>query len=222
MVATHPAVLPAPLYFRSLERARSIALRQGLSYDATVEVTGGMRLDLSWWITSLSQHNGRAVEITQWNLTIESDASKMGWGHLASLDHSRWTSLHHGQTIRSQPTAAGGQIQQHGSGCTINPMEEFNLYMFPPLSKQTEGGDGLSTTNRTSMAEPGLVPTVIEVIGGPSSPSTPYPGHTPKSSRAKSSSGRTDSLRSRNWQEERNPLFIAVRKPYTTQLNQQQ
>ena len=80
MVATHPAVLPAPLYFWNLERARSIALRQGLSYNATVEVTGGMRLDLSWWITSLSQHNGRALEITQWNLTIESDASKIGWG----------------------------------------------------------------------------------------------------------------------------------------------
>ena len=138
-------------------------------------------------------------------------------------DWGVWTILDGPLCITDKPSGRNllqleARSNSMGSGCTINPMERVQpVYVFP-----TEGGDGLSTTNRTSMAEPGLVPTVIEVIGGPSSPSTPYPGHTHKSSRAESSSGRTDSLCSWNWQEERNPLFIAVRKPYTTQLNQQQ
>ena len=36
--------------------------------------------DLEWWLSNSSQHNGRPLQIGQWDLTIESDASKKGWG----------------------------------------------------------------------------------------------------------------------------------------------
>ena len=39
-----------------------------------------MREDLNWWINEATHHNGRAMEIPQWDLVLESDASKMGWG----------------------------------------------------------------------------------------------------------------------------------------------
>jgi len=36
--------------------------------------------DLMWWIQEANFCNGQPLQITQWNLTIESDVSKQGWG----------------------------------------------------------------------------------------------------------------------------------------------
>ena len=80
MVAAHPAILPAPLHFRCLERAKSQALRLGLQYEMEVRLTMEMKADLGWWQTKVARHNGRTLQITQWDLTIESDASMRGWG----------------------------------------------------------------------------------------------------------------------------------------------
>ena len=80
MVAVYPAILPAPLHYRNLEKVRSMALRRDWAYETMVDVTQERRSDLRWWIANVNRHNGRALEITQWDLTIESDASKMGWG----------------------------------------------------------------------------------------------------------------------------------------------
>lgn len=80
MVAAHPAVLPAPLYYRHLERARSLALQQGLTYESIIEVNQEMEPDLDWWIHQAQLHNGRPLQILHCDLTIETDASKVGWG----------------------------------------------------------------------------------------------------------------------------------------------
>lgn len=80
MVAAQPAILPAPLHYRFLESAKSWALKCGLSYETQVMVTQDMKKDLDWWISSVTNHNGRVMEIPQWHLVIESDASKRGWG----------------------------------------------------------------------------------------------------------------------------------------------
>ena len=59
-----------------------------------------------------------------------------------------------------------------GSGCTVSPMEGVQPVYVSPIctdstfSEQTKGGGDLSTTYCASMAEPGWVPTVIEVTGG--------------------------------------------------------
>ena len=80
MVAAHPAVLPAPLHYRCLERAKSQALRRGLPYNTRVQVLQEMKDDLLWWQTEAPKHNGRALQIPRWDITIESDASMTGWG----------------------------------------------------------------------------------------------------------------------------------------------
>ena len=80
MVAAHPAILPAPLHYRSLERAKSRTVRTGHSYESLIQVDHVMAMELQWWIDSASHHNGRPLQITQWDLTIETDASTMGWG----------------------------------------------------------------------------------------------------------------------------------------------
>lgn len=80
MVAAHPGILPAPLYYRQLEMAKSKAIRRGLSYDSKIQVNTDMKSDLAWWVHRASSHNGRCLQITQWDLMIESDASLKGWG----------------------------------------------------------------------------------------------------------------------------------------------
>ena len=80
MVAAHPAVLPAPLHYRNLEAAKTKALKEGCSYNSQVEINPDMRLDLAWWLDNASHHNGRPLQINLWDLTIESDASTIGWG----------------------------------------------------------------------------------------------------------------------------------------------
>ena len=76
MVATHPAILPAPLYYRQLEWTKTFYLNRGHSYDDTVPISEDIQSDLRWWIQEASSYNGRPLQITQWNLTIESDAFK--------------------------------------------------------------------------------------------------------------------------------------------------
>ena len=79
LVAAHPAVLPAPLYFRHLERVKfKAALRGG--YDSRVCVDPQIRKEMSWWLDRLITNNGSNLQITHWDLFIESDASMQGWG----------------------------------------------------------------------------------------------------------------------------------------------
>ena len=80
MVAAHPAVLPAPLHFRHLERAKLLYMRRGCSLDQQVPILQEMRSDLKWWANMPSSSNGRPLQIPCWDITIEADASKVGWG----------------------------------------------------------------------------------------------------------------------------------------------
>ena len=88
---TH-AVLQAPLHYRGLQHLRSRALQQSnpqnLDYDVTVPLSQEAQQDLTWW-TEYSFREGRPLKWPQPTLTIESDASKRGWG--AHLIHQQQT-----------------------------------------------------------------------------------------------------------------------------------
>ena len=78
MVAAHPVILPAPLHYRQLEIAKLTAQRNGKSYESKMRVTPSMQTDLNWWIHHATSHNGGCLQISRWDLTIESDASTKG------------------------------------------------------------------------------------------------------------------------------------------------
>ena len=80
MVAAHPAILPAPIHYRHLERTRSRALAQGKPYETEMRVDQDMRRDLEWWMSFPHHSNGRPLLIDKWDVEIESDASGQGWG----------------------------------------------------------------------------------------------------------------------------------------------
>ena len=78
MVAAHPAILPAPLYYRQLEKQK-IRQVQSQGYDSNITLPTHVKSELMWWMNNL-KHNGRSLQISQWDLVIESDASMRGWG----------------------------------------------------------------------------------------------------------------------------------------------
>ena len=75
IVAAHPAVLPAPLHSRFLERAKRRALQGQRGYDAMVRLESNAAQDLQWWVDSAANFNGRPLQIPKWDRVIESDAS---------------------------------------------------------------------------------------------------------------------------------------------------
>lgn len=79
MVAAHPAVLPAPIYYRQLQLEKIRAVHQK-GYNSHIQLSAAAREELDWWLYHMKQHNGSNLQITQWDLTIETDASTQGWG----------------------------------------------------------------------------------------------------------------------------------------------
>ena len=80
LVAAHPAVLPAPLHYRAVERAKRRALQRQEGYESQVSLDRETRQDIQWWTKAVTSFNGRPLQISSWDLTIESDASLKGWG----------------------------------------------------------------------------------------------------------------------------------------------
>ena len=80
MISVQPAILPAPLFYRNIERLKIRTLREQMSYDAKITMTEGAKSDLHWWASEMEKQNGCYIEILQWDMVLESNASKEGWG----------------------------------------------------------------------------------------------------------------------------------------------
>ena len=93
MISVQPAILTAPLFYQKVERLKIQALRELRSYDAKITLTEGAKSDLYWWASEMEKHNGRNLQILQWDMVLESDASKEGWGanYLGVSTGGLWT-----------------------------------------------------------------------------------------------------------------------------------
>ena len=81
--AAAQAILPAPLYYRALQQLKNTAFRTASSFDDQVPLTTDARRELQWWMEEARKYNGRQIHSSSPDLTIESDASLLGWGALA-------------------------------------------------------------------------------------------------------------------------------------------
>ena len=63
------------------------------SYNAKITLTEGVKSDLHWWASEMEKQNGRNLQILQWDMVLESDASKEGWGvnYLGVSTGGLWT-----------------------------------------------------------------------------------------------------------------------------------
>ena len=115
MVAAHPAILPAPLHYRQLERAKLQYMKKGFALGWQVPMLPRMKTDLQWWTTMPTSFNGRPLQIPCWDVAIEADASNLGWGASCqgSTTGGPWTSeeqSHHINFFRVEGSLLGLEI----------------------------------------------------------------------------------------------------------------
>ena len=80
LTSTSPAINPAPLHYRALQRNKNVALRNTGGYDCPVKLLPEAREDLIWWVEKLPQWNGRNIIPPTPEVVLTSDASREGWG----------------------------------------------------------------------------------------------------------------------------------------------
>ena len=88
LVAAFPAVEFGPLYYRTLERDKSLALKQNNGHsDRHMRLSDQAKQELIWWI----HHIGNSLKnINQGkpDLELQTDASGIGWGATNLLAHT--------------------------------------------------------------------------------------------------------------------------------------
>ena len=80
MTAASQAVLPAPLCYCNLQRVKTLAYARTQSYEAVVPLDTLAQEELQWWCEFVKNWNGKAILAPRLQMTIESDASQLGWG----------------------------------------------------------------------------------------------------------------------------------------------
>ena len=109
MVAYSEGVEYGPLNYRCLEREKIAALRANRgNYDLTMSLSQESRCELKWWILNVDQAV-KAISHGNPNLTVTSDASKLGWGaeFQGSTTGGRWTEAEACQHINQLELKAG-------------------------------------------------------------------------------------------------------------------
>jgi hypothetical protein len=88
MVASFPAIPHAQLFYRALERDKTKALRQKKGdFEATMSYSPDAKADLHWWVSN-APTAAKHVLMPSPNLTIQSDASMLGWGAHCNTKHA--------------------------------------------------------------------------------------------------------------------------------------
>ena len=75
------AIPPAPLFYRNLQNCLKVALEKGnQEYSCPIHLSEDCITELQWWETHLTNWNGRSLILPPPTMTIETDASTIGWG----------------------------------------------------------------------------------------------------------------------------------------------
>ena len=80
LVAAHPGVWVAPVYYKRMEIAKNAALSENCgNFDASMRVPDSVREDLLWWTNNVDKFPS-PVQRSKSNVVVKSDASMTGWG----------------------------------------------------------------------------------------------------------------------------------------------
>ena len=108
MVASFPAIPHAQLFYRALERDKTNALQQQKGdFEATMTYSSEAKNDLKWWVKNASTMS-KSVLLRSHDLTIQSDASLLGWGAHCNNEHAggQWTNAEAAHHINYLETIA--------------------------------------------------------------------------------------------------------------------
>jgi len=105
LVAAFPGVEFGPLHYREMERKKSTELKQNKGdFNKIMYLTDEIYEELDWWIGNVRIAN-RKIDHGQPEITIRTDASKLGWG------------------ATSQGETTGGRWNEHETSEHINALE---------------------------------------------------------------------------------------------------
>ncbi len=79
MNAATQAIPMAPLFYRHLQSCLRETLRDSQEYESTTCLTPEAE-ELHWWVEHFTNWNGRSLIAHNKIMTIENDASTLGWG----------------------------------------------------------------------------------------------------------------------------------------------
>ena len=84
IVSTFPGVMHGPLFYRALEKDKTIALRVNKGrFDRSMTLSQPAKDELNWWVNNILSSFNR-ISHPPPTLIITSDASHMGWGAVCS------------------------------------------------------------------------------------------------------------------------------------------
>ncbi|XP_057294612.1 uncharacterized protein LOC130623139 [Hydractinia symbiolongicarpus] len=78
--STSPAVIPANLQIRHMQKCLTKALQLNKSYQAVVHLDPQALWEIHWWLDNLALAQGRSLLKSLQRVIIQTDASKQGWG----------------------------------------------------------------------------------------------------------------------------------------------
>ena len=93
LVAAHPGVWVAPVFYKRMEIAKNAALSENCgNFDAPMRVPDSIREDLLWWTNNVDKFPS-PVQKSKSNVIVKSDASKIRWGAecLGTTTGGMWT-----------------------------------------------------------------------------------------------------------------------------------
>ena len=74
------AIPPAPLFYWALQGVKHATLMHKRNLDSAISVTNQEWEELLWWVEQVKLWNGSSLKPPSSFLTIQTDASKLGWG----------------------------------------------------------------------------------------------------------------------------------------------
>ncbi|CAG2197965.1 unnamed protein product [Mytilus edulis] len=177
LTATNQAVLPGPLHYRSLQILKTKALHLGGHYDHQIQLNEEVQNELHWWVTKLGSWNGKALLRPEPHLTIQSDASLSGWGatcqqiSIGGLWIDEEKSLHINQLeLKAAMFALEARSPSESGRCPSPILERDKGLCFSPVlsnkyvSGESSGGKQSDNSDNSSLAIPGLVPSVTSNV----------------------------------------------------------
>jgi hypothetical protein len=95
IVSVFPAIKPARLYYRNLERIKAQYLRENNdNYDAVISLSTLAKQDLLWFMNKSRMYNGTNIIKPATVITLTTDASLLDWGVVSELGVTNGTWSH--------------------------------------------------------------------------------------------------------------------------------
>ncbi|XP_046573530.1 uncharacterized protein LOC124281640 [Haliotis rubra] len=93
--ASMRAILPAQLHCRDLQMHSSRELLRSQSYESMITLASVCVEELKWWMTNLTNFNGKPIMTAHPDVILQTDATKKGWGAICGQRSTggRWSEI---------------------------------------------------------------------------------------------------------------------------------